>query len=663
MTLPPILPSLSKDLEKYLNDPSDLPIHQTELATKFWDRVPQPNREYQVSSGPLSTTIQVERDLNGDVIGYKEVDISDTAGKTAKNSTSMRRAPGAPNESTRGNAMNFMFWPGGFDSEELPSLEDAPENATVLKELDDRSRYLTCAPNLPEGIDFSLTSVDSTQAKNEILNLTEILNSSEIPDELVSIWTQKDNDEETLANNEEMKQSNEYQDDFVIEDNLDLSSKAIDDKKDSLWAELVDITQPMLDFHQKVPNMAYNWPFELDTFQKQAVWHLENNDCVFVAAHTSAGKTVVAEYAIALSKKHMTRTIYTSPIKALSNQKFRDFKDTFEDVGLVTGDIQINPTATCLIMTTEILRSMLYNGSDIIRDLEYVIFDEVHYINDRERGVVWEEVIILLPEHVNIIMLSATVPNTIEFADWVGRTKKRKIYVISTLKRPVPLEHFLYTGTDGKTKDEIFLLQDASGRFLSDGHRKAEAAKKARESKNKQQFGGTKGVTKDRVGPQQEKNIWLTLVDHLKRKDKLPVVAFTLSRNRCDNNATMLTSLDLTTSVEKSDIHHFIGKCVSRLKPTDRQLPQVVQLSEMLKRGIGVHHSGVLPLLKEVVEMLFQKGFVKLLFATETFAMGVNMPARTVVFDSIRKHDGKEFRTLVPAEYIQMAVSIEFAEI
>ena len=663
MTLPPILPSLSKDLEKYLNDPSDLPIHQTELATKFWDRVPQPNREYQVSYGPLSTTIQVERDLNGDVIGYKEVDISDTAGKTAKNSTSMRRAPGAPNESTRGNAMNFMFWPGGFDSEELPSLEDAPENVTVLKELDDRSRYLTCAPNLPEGIDFSLTSVDSAQAKNEILNLTEILNSSEIPDELVSIWTQKDSDEETLANQEEIKQSNEYQDDFVIEDNLDLSSKAIDDKKDSLWAELVDITQPMLDFHQKVPNMAYNWPFELDTFQKQAVWHLENNDCVFVAAHTSAGKTVVAEYAIALSKKHMTRTIYTSPIKALSNQKFRDFKDTFEDVGLVTGDIQINPTATCLIMTTEILRSMLYNGSDIIRDLEYVIFDEVHYINDRERGVVWEEVIILLPEHVNIIMLSATVPNTIEFADWVGRTKKRKIYVISTLKRPVPLEHFLYTGTDGKTKDEIFLLQDASGRFLSDGHRKAEAAKKARESKNKQQFGGTKGVTKDRVGPQQEKNIWLTLVDHLKRKDKLPVVAFTLSRNRCDNNATMLTSLDLTTSVEKSDIHHFIGKCVSRLKPTDRQLPQVVQLSEMLKRGIGVHHSGVLPLLKEVVEMLFQKGFVKLLFATETFAMGVNMPARTVVFDSIRKHDGKEFRTLVPAEYIQMAVSIAFVEI
>ena len=275
---------------------------------------------------------------------------------------------------------------------------------------------------------------------------------------------------------------------------------------------------------------------------------------MFVAAHTSAGKTVVAEYAIALSQKHMTRTIYTSPIKALS----RDFKDPFNDVGLVTGDIQINPAATCLIMTTEILRSMLYNGSDIIRDLEWVIFDEVHYINDPERGVVWEEVLILLPDHVNIIMLSATVPNTLEFADWVGRTKKKKIWVISTPKRPVPLEHYLYTGSSGKTRDERFLLQDAAGNFLQSGHSKAITAKKDRESKGKQAF-GAKGV-RDKVGPQQEKGIWLTLIDHLQRQDKLPVVAFTLSRNRCDQTANSLSSLDLTTAIEKSDIHHFINK-------------------------------------------------------------------------------------------------------
>ena len=545
MSLPPIVPDISKELEKYLTDPSDLPIHNSELAIRTWERVPNLKRELQVSHGPCSTTIQVERDLNtGEVTGFKEIDIAQVAGATAKNSTSMRRAPGPPTESAKGNAMNFMFWPGGFD--EIPSgLGETIDDSEILKELDDPEQYLTCAPNLPEGMDFAKNEEKSlfSGKSSDVLILSDLLNSSakiEESDPLASIWSIEEEPSKAEETPEEpLNQSSDSVDDFEVDFKVDQVVKS--DLKDGLWAELIDISQPMLDFHQKVPNMAYTWPFELDTFQKQAVWHLENNDSVFVAAHTSAGKTVVAEYAIALSKKHMTRTIYTSPIKALSNQKFRDFKETFQDVGLVTGDIQINPTATCLIMTTEILRSMLYNGSDIIRDLEYVVFDEVHYINDRERGVVWEEVIILLPDHVNIIMLSATVPNTIEFADWVGRTKKRKIYVISTLKRPVPLEHYLYTGTDGKSRDEVFLLQDAHGKFLEDGHRRAELAKKARESKNKQQFGGAKGVTKDRVGPQQEKNIWLTLVDHLKRKDKLPVVAFTLSRNRCDTNATMLT--------------------------------------------------------------------------------------------------------------------------
>ena len=170
--------------------------------------------------------------------------------------------------------------------------------------------------------------------------------------------------------------------------------------------------------NKKKPPKKY--PFELDIFQKEAVYHLERNESVFVAAHTSAGKTVIAEYAIALAKKHMTRAIYTSPIKALSNQKFRDFKNMFGEVGLITGDVQINPEASCLILTTEILRSMLYKGADLIRDVEWVIFDEVHYVNDLERGVVWEEVIIMLPSHVNLILLSATVPNYMEFADWVG---------------------------------------------------------------------------------------------------------------------------------------------------------------------------------------------------------------------------------------------------
>ncbi|CAM9804130.1 unnamed protein product, partial [Hapterophycus canaliculatus] len=167
------------------------------------------------------------------------------------------------------------------------------------------------------------------------------------------------------------------------------------------WAvtELLDVS----DFDALVPRPAHRFPFTLDGFQKQAVARLERAECVFVSAHTSAGKTVVAEYAIAMAQQHMTRAIYTSPIKALSNQKYRDFKTRFGDVGLITGDVSINPEASCLIMTTEILRSMLYRGADLIRDIEWVVFDEVHYVNDSERGVVWEEVIIMLPDHANMI--------------------------------------------------------------------------------------------------------------------------------------------------------------------------------------------------------------------------------------------------------------------
>lgn len=425
-------------------------------------------------------------------------------------------------------------------------------------------------------------------------------------------------------------------------------------QEEKKWAVPVNITSPCNDFYERIPNPAFKWPFELDVFQKQAILRLEAHDSVFVAAHTSAGKTVVAEYAIALSQKHMTRTIYTSPIKALSNQKFRDFKNTFGDVGLLTGDVQISPESSCLIMTTEILRSMLYNGSEVIRDLEWVIFDEVHYINDAERGVVWEEVLIMLPDHVSIILLSATVPNALEFSEWIGRIKKRHIYVISTMKRPVPLEHYLYTGNSTKTQKEMFLLLDSVGNFQTKGYYAAVDAKKERTSKHNQSF-GTRNTSSQVTSASQDRNVWLTLLHFLSQRQQTPVVAFTFSRARCDENARSLDSLDLTTSVEKAEIHSFFQKSLGRLRGGDRQLPQILLMRDLLKRGLAVHHSGILPILKEVTEMLFSRGLVKVLFATETFAMGVNMPARTVVFDSIRKHDGTGFRNLLPGEYIQMA--------
>lgn len=473
------------------------------------------------------------------------------------------------------------------------------------------------------------------------------------------------------------------------------------------WAHVVDVNKDIPNFRELVPDMAREWPFELDTFQKEAVYHLEGGDSVFVAAHTSAGKTVVAEYAIALAAKHMTKAIYTSPIKALSNQKFRDFRTTFDDVGILTGDVQINPEASCLIMTTEILRSMLYRGADLIRDVEFVIFDEVHYVNDLERGVVWEEVIIMLPEHVTLILLSATVPNTQEFASWVGRTKKKDIFVISTAKRPVPLEHYLWAGKD---KHKIV---DSNKRFIEQGWKEADEiisgrdkikAQKAAEAQAQSQAqrgggpqgrgrgqqngrGAPRGGSSQRGGPQrggpqhgrgqpatrgmgnvgrtgrgggrttaaQDKNIWVHLVSHLRKENLLPGCIFVFSKKRCEENADSLSNQDFCNASEKSLIHMFIEKSLTRLKPEDRTLPQILRLRELLSRGVAVHHGGLLPIMKEIVEILFARSLVKILFATETFAMGLNLPTRTVVFSGFRKHDGKGFRDLLPGEYTQMA--------
>uniref|UniRef100_A0A8U7NIC8 Uncharacterized protein n=1 Tax=Corvus moneduloides TaxID=1196302 RepID=A0A8U7NIC8_CORMO len=348
------------------------------------------------------------------------------------------------------------------------------------------------------------------------------------------------------------------------------------------------------------------------------------------------------------------RSVYTSPIKALSNQKFRDFRETFGDVGLLTGDVQLRPEAACLVMTTEILRSMLYNGSDAIRDLEWVIFDEVHYVNDDERGVVWEEVLILLPEHVKLVLLSATVPNALEFAQWVGRTKRRCVRVLSTPRRPVPLEHFLFTGNSSRTRHQLFQLLGPGGAFSTQGYYAAVEAKKEQSSKHAQSF-GARQPTMAGPNPGQERGVWLALLETLRERELLPAVTFTFSRGRCEDQAAALGSLDLLSGPERGQVRQFLTRCLARLRGSDRRLPQVLQLSELLQRGIGVHHGGVLPLLKEVVEMLFSQGLVKVLFATETFAMGVNMPARTVVFDSIRKHDGNSFRDLLPGEYTQMS--------
>ncbi len=302
----------------------------------------------------------------------------------------------------------------------------------------------------------------------------------------------------------------------------------------------------------------------------------------------------------------------------------------------------------------------------------------------------------MLPEHISIILLSATVPNTKEFAAWVGRTKKRDIYVISTPKRPVPLEHYLWAGK------EMHKIVDAKGQFLGEGYKAAGESLRRKQEKEREaaglpplqrtggrglparggaktlpngrggggagrgvapaprgRGGGNAGVTtfgaRGGAVASFDKNLWVTIVQHLRKADLLPVVVFTFSKKRCEENAASLSGTDLCVASEKSEVHLTVERALTRLKGSDKKLPQISRMRELLNRGIGVHHGGLLPIVKEVVEILFARGLVKVLFATETFAMGVNMPAKSVVFSGTRKHDGHSFRELTPGEYTQMA--------
>jgi len=646
------------------------------------------------------------------VIGYEEVTVPANSA-TAKNSTSFLRKPANRADFVRGAAGFFPFSPGGLDGvtavaaiENQAFQEDQPRDGSRGTRLDrvinfgSHGGLLEIPPGFRRGLDLSESNsrldsetekqVESTLGKeanqSELLNdsLEPIVNGVDFQAE-VSGDSSGDEDEEVdcLLPVE-----------FPALEPHGVLAASSSKKGGREWAHMVDVKKGITNLRDLVPDMARTWPFELDTFQKEAVYHLENGDSVFVAAHTSAGKTVVAEYAIAMAAKHMTKAIYTSPIKALSNQKFRDFKNEFDDVGILTGDVQINAEASCLIMTTEILRSMLYRGADLLRDVEFVIFDEVHYVNDLERGVVWEEVIIMLPEHVTLILLSATVPNTYEFASWVGRTKKKDIYVISTPKRPVPLEHFLWADK------AMHKIVDSNKKFLDQGWKEANTAMSEREKKQAatevsnqrgdnarrghgqaRQAGGRGGQQRGasqqrgrgqgqqrgigniartgrgggRTSAAQDKNVWVHLVQHLKRQDLLPTCIFVFSKKRCEQNADALSNIDFCTASEKSAIHMIIERSIARLKAEDRILPQIRRLRELLSRGIAVHHGGLLPIVKEVVEILFAKTLVKVLFATETFAMGLNLPTRTVVFSGFRKHDGRAFRDLLPGEYTQMA--------
>lgn len=412
---------------------------------------------------------------------------------------------------------------------------------------------------------------------------------------------------------------------------------------------------PYVPLHQHVYRdpPARTYPFTLDPFQKLAVGCIERNESVLVSAHTSAGKTVVAEYAIATALRDKQRVIYTSPIKALSNQKYRELQEDFGDVGLMTGDVTINSEASCLVMTTEILRSMLYRGSEVMREVAWVIFDEIHYMRDKERGVVWEETLILLPDTVRHVFLSATIPNAKQFARWICQIHTQPCHVVYTNYRPTPLQHYLFpSGGDG-----IYLVVDEKSTFREDNFQKAlnifgdqPSGEVLGENKRKRprSSGGKKGATS---GPSDLYKI----VKMIMTKNYQPVIVFSFSKRECESNAMQVAKLDFNTDDEKNLVNSVFTNAIESLNEEDRTLPQIEGILPLLKRGIGVHHSGLLPILKEVIEILFQEGLLKVLFATETFSIGLNMPARTVVFTSVRKFDGKDYRWVSGGEYIQMS--------
>ncbi|VAH93950.1 unnamed protein product [Triticum turgidum subsp. durum] len=400
-------------------------------------------------------------------------------------------------------------------------------------------------------------------------------------------------------------------------------------------------------------NMAKTYPFQLDPFQTVSVACLERNESVLVSAHTSAGKTAIAEYAIAMSFRDKQRVIYTSPLKALSNQKYRELSQEFSDVGLMTGDVTLQPNATCLVMTTEILRAMLYRGSEVIKEVGWVIFDEIHYMKDRERGVVWEESIVFLPPAIKMVFLSATMSNATEFAEWICNLHKQPCHVVYTDFRPTPLQHYVFPiGGSG-----LYLVVDENGQFREDNFLKLQDtfAKQPSQLDGKKNGGPKASGRIAKGGNASGTSDIYRIVKMIMERKFQPVIIFSFSRRECEHHAMSMSKLDFNTEEEKDSIEQVFRSAIFCLSEEDRGLPAIELMLPLLKRGIAVHHSGLLPIIKELVELLFQEGLVKALFATETFAMGLNMPAKTVVFTSVKKWDGDSNRFIGSGEYIQMS--------
>jgi antiviral helicase SKI2 len=413
------------------------------------------------------------------------------------------------------------------------------------------------------------------------------------------------------------------------------------------------------------------FPFELSDWQKKALSGLEDGDQILVTAPTGSGKTLPAEFAIRYFAEQGNRIIYTSPIKALSNQKYFEFQEKFSDIsfGILTGDIKDNPDAQVLIMTTEILCNYLHNYKtpapldfqmDLESDLACVIFDEVHYINDPNRGSVWEESMMLMPKHVQMVLLSATLAHPQGFVDWLNALNPEKNVVhCSTDVRAVPLTHYLWYAMPEQTImkkikepgqqnmltescNALHKIADKDGVYEDAYHR----IRRVKQVMTKIQYRSRRNYVLNQ------------LVRMLRTEEKLPAICFVYSRKNVEYFAREISHHLLDPeqlSNVAAECRHILTKFPN--KDEFMALPEYQSLVVLIEKGIGIHHSGMLPVLRELVEMMFTRGYIRLLFATETFAVGLNMPTKCVIFTDVKKFSGKAqgMRILEPHEYTQQA--------
>ena len=392
--------------------------------------------------------------------------------------------------------------------------------------------------------------------------------------------------------------------------------------------------------HPKATIYFETFDFELDSFQIEACFAIEEGKGVLVAAPTGAGKTIVGEFAAYLAVEQNKKCFYTTPIKALSNQKYQEFVERFgEDrVGLLTGDNSVNSDAEILVMTTEVLRNMLYTNSSSLLNLGYVVMDEVHYLADKFRGAVWEEVLIHLMESVQVISLSATVSNAEEFGEWLQAVRGDTAVIVSE-NRPVPLyQHVLI----GNRLIDLFNDDGTVNQALFKSER--EALRRIRTPRHKGRFDDENKLNRAEV------------IEKLQSNQMLPVITFIFSRQGCDSAVKQCLSanLRLTSTEERDEIRTTASKYTSTIDSEDLELLGHHEWLAALERGIAAHHAGLLPVFKSCVEELFQRGLLKAIFATETLALGINMPARTVLLEKLSKWNGEAHVPITPGEYTQL---------